>query len=50
VEASPLPPHPQAREYVSRYVETEILNHCRLRHPHIIGFREVYLSKDSVNM
>ncbi|GBF95924.1 Ser Thr kinase [Raphidocelis subcapitata] len=39
-----------AREFVSRYVETEILNHCRLRHPHIIGFREVYLSDDNINI
>jgi serine/threonine-protein kinase SRK2 len=35
---------------VSRYVESEILNHSKLRHPHIIGFREVFLSPNNVNM
>lgn len=35
---------------MSKYVESEILNHSKLRHPHIIGFREVFLSSDHVNI
>jgi hypothetical protein len=26
---------------VGHYVESEILNHSKLRHPHVVGFREV---------
>ncbi|KAL6778756.1 hypothetical protein ACKKBG_A04765 [Auxenochlorella protothecoides x Auxenochlorella symbiontica] len=29
---------------VNKYVEREILNHMKLRHPHIIGLREVFLT------
>jgi hypothetical protein len=35
---------------VTRYVATEILNHSRLRHPHVVQFREVFLSPRHVNM
>ncbi|KIY95581.1 Serine/threonine-protein kinase SRK2G [Monoraphidium neglectum] len=38
------------REYVGHYVESEILNHSKLRHPHVVGFREVFLSKHHVNI
>lgn len=40
----------QEREYVGRYVGSEILNHSKLRHPHVVGFREVFLSPRHVNM
>ncbi|KAI8474560.1 MAG: kinase-like domain-containing protein [Monoraphidium minutum] len=38
------------REYVGHYVESEILNHSKLRHPHVVGFREVFLSRHNVNI
>jgi len=33
-------------EKISRYVEREILNHRCLHHPHIIRFREVFMTPD----
>lgn len=33
---------------VTRYVEAEILNHRSLRHPHVIEFKEVFLTKDYI--
>lgn len=33
---------------VNRYVEAEILNHRMLRHPHVIEFREVFLTNEYV--
>jgi serine/threonine-protein kinase SRK2 len=38
------------REHLTRFVEGEILNHSRLRHPHIISFREVFLSDRHINI
>lgn len=38
------------REYVGRYVVSEILNHSKLRHPHVVGFREVFLTPRHVNI
>lgn len=32
------------RTSLNKYVENEILNHSRLRHPHVIQFREVFLT------
>jgi hypothetical protein len=40
----------QEREYVSKYVESEIINHSSLRHPHVVCFREVFLSRGHINM
>lgn len=31
---------------ISKYVEREIINHMKLRHPHIIALREVFLTTD----
>ncbi|KAI7844334.1 hypothetical protein COHA_002132 [Chlorella ohadii] len=31
-------------EHINKYVEREIVNHMKLRHPHIIGLREVFLT------
>lgn len=41
---APFPP-PQ---HVNKYVEREIINHMKLRHPHIIGLREVSLRERRV--
>ena len=38
------------REHLTRFVESEILNHSRLRHPHIVQFREVFLSERYINI
>jgi hypothetical protein len=34
---------------LQRYVESEILNHSTLRHPHVVQFREVFLTKNNVS-
>ena len=31
-----------------RYVEAEILNHRMLRHPHVIEFREVFITSEYI--
>ncbi|GLI66872.1 hypothetical protein VaNZ11_010863 [Volvox africanus] len=33
---------------VNKYVESEILNHSMLRHPHVIQFKEVFLTSDYI--
>lgn len=33
---------------VNRYVEAEILNHRMLRHPHVIEFREVFITSEYI--
>lgn len=33
---------------VNRYVEAEILNHRMLRHPHVIEFKEVFLTSEYI--
>lgn len=39
------------REFLQgRYVESEILNHSILRHPHVVQFREVFLSPRHINI
>eukprot|EP00879_Flechtneria_rotunda_P000411 GHRR01000505.1.p1 GENE.GHRR01000505.1~~GHRR01000505.1.p1 ORF type:complete len:321 (+),score=76.98 GHRR01000505.1:171-1133(+) len=38
------------RVHVQRYVESEILNHSQLRHPHVVQFREVFLSQKYINI
>lgn len=39
------------REYLQgRYVESETLNHSILRHPHVVQFREVFLSPRHINI
>lgn len=35
--------------FLQRYVESEILNHSTLRHPHVVQFREVFLSPNHVS-
>ncbi|KAL4425747.1 hypothetical protein ABPG75_009763 [Micractinium tetrahymenae] len=32
-------------QHINKYVEREIANHMKLRHPHIVGLREVFLTK-----
>ncbi|KAI8467428.1 MAG: hypothetical protein J3K34DRAFT_523747 [Monoraphidium minutum] len=36
------------REEASRYLEGEIVNHSQLRHPHVIQFREVFLTPTDI--
>ncbi|KAL4452724.1 hypothetical protein ABPG75_008386 [Micractinium tetrahymenae] len=36
---------PRGPEHINKYVEREILNHIKLRHPHIIALREVFLTQ-----
>jgi hypothetical protein len=36
------------RAEVNKYVEGEIMNHSLLRHPHVIQFKEVFLTRDHV--
>uniref|UniRef100_A0A7R9VAN1 Protein kinase domain-containing protein n=1 Tax=Chlamydomonas euryale TaxID=1486919 RepID=A0A7R9VAN1_9CHLO len=36
------------RGCISKYTEAEILNHSLLRHPHIIQFREVFLTSEHI--
>jgi serine/threonine-protein kinase SRK2 len=31
-----------------RYVEAEILNHRMLRHPHVIEFKEVFITSEYI--
>ena len=38
------------RASLSRYIESEILNHSMLRHPHVVQFREVFLSPKHINI
>ena len=33
---------------VNKYVEAEILNHRMLRHPHVIEFKEVFLTSEYI--
>jgi hypothetical protein len=40
----------QERQFVSKYVESEIVNHSLLRHPHVVCFREAFLSRGHINM
>lgn len=39
-----------SRKDASKYVEAEIVNHSLLRHPHIVQFREVFLSDEHVHI
>lgn len=51
--APPLPPTaaPQERAYVNPHqVRAEVLNHSQLHHPHIVGFKSVFLSARCVNI
>lgn len=34
------------RSDVNKYVESEIFNHSQLRHPHVIQFKEVFLTQE----
>jgi hypothetical protein len=34
---------------VLRYVESELVNHSQLRHPHVVQFREVFLTEQHVS-
>lgn len=36
------------RSDVNKYVESEIMNHSLLRHPHVIQFKEVFLTSDYI--
>lgn len=36
------------RSKVSKYVEGEIVNHSRLRHPFVVQFKEVFLTPDCI--
>ncbi|PNH07773.1 Serine/threonine-protein kinase SRK2E [Tetrabaena socialis] len=36
------------RAEVNKYVESEILNHSVLRHPHVIQFKEVFLTSEYI--
>jgi len=47
---TPTPLTKQERDFVSKYAESEIINHSMLRHPHVVCFREVFLSKGHINM
>ena len=38
------------RSSLSRYIESEIVNHSLLRHPHVVQFREVFLSGKHINI
>lgn len=35
---------------VLRYVESELVNHSQLRHPHVVQFREVFLTEQHVSI
>lgn len=35
---------------VLRYVESELVNHSQLRHPHVVQFREVFLTDEHVSV
>jgi serine/threonine-protein kinase SRK2 len=37
-------------ERVNRYVEAEILNHRMLRHPHVIEYKEVFLTPEYISI
>jgi serine/threonine-protein kinase SRK2 len=39
-----------ARSHLNKLVESELLNHSQLRHPHVVQLREVYLSPRYVNI
>ncbi|KAG1669330.1 hypothetical protein FOA52_014892 [Chlamydomonas sp. UWO 241] len=36
------------RGTISKYTEAELLNHATLRHPHVIQFREVFLTSEHI--
>lgn len=36
------------RRNINKYLEAEIVNHSLLRHPHVIQFREVFVTQDYV--
>jgi serine/threonine-protein kinase SRK2 len=36
------------RGAINKYVEAEILNHSKLRHPHVIQFKEVFLTSEYI--
>lgn len=38
------PPSPSSPPTVPQYVGRELVNHSRLLHPHIVQFREVFLT------
>eukprot|EP00878_Enallax_costatus_P040623 GHUV01046947.1.p1 GENE.GHUV01046947.1~~GHUV01046947.1.p1 ORF type:complete len:124 (+),score=8.60 GHUV01046947.1:591-962(+) len=38
------------RAYLQLNVESEIINHSQLRHPHVVQFREVFLSPHHINI
>ena len=47
---APWPPHaqqlalpPPLLQHITKYTEREIINHMKLRHPHVIALREVRL-------
>jgi serine/threonine protein kinase len=49
--ARPPPQTPQERDGAHRhYVRQEILNHATLHHPHVVGFREAFLSRSHINI
>lgn len=37
-------PAPQGPRFYQKYVEREIINHRLLAHPHIVGFKEVFVT------
>lgn len=42
--ARPDRPRPRRTPQVNKYVEAEIVNHSLMRHPHVIQFKEVFLT------
>lgn len=48
--ASNLPAPIHHRSLACRYVEREIINHRLLAHPHIVGFKEVFVTQKHLAM
>jgi hypothetical protein len=38
------------RRNINKYLEAEIVNHSLLRHPHVVQFKEVFLTAEHVNI
>jgi serine/threonine protein kinase len=38
------------RRNINKYLEAEIVNHSLLRHPHVVQFKEVFLTSEYVNI
>jgi serine/threonine protein kinase len=36
----------QSLSQITKYVEREVINQSNLSHPHVVGFREVFLTKN----